>query len=79
MKEIPAQILKKVKTVLVEHMDDVLMNALDVKTREEIFKALPEEKEVVARSSGAGSSGSGRPSRGTDRSNALTCELRTGK
>ena len=48
LKEIPAQILKKVKTVLVEHMDDVLMNALDVKSREEIFKARPEEKEVAA-------------------------------
>ncbi|MCC6503149.1 MAG: endopeptidase La [Deltaproteobacteria bacterium] len=48
LKEIPAQILKKVKTVLVEHMDDVLLNALDVKTREEIFKGQPEEKEVAA-------------------------------
>ena len=28
-------------------MDDVLMKALDVKTREEIFKALAVEKELV--------------------------------
>jgi ATP-dependent Lon protease len=47
LKEIPAQILKKVKTVLVEHMDEVLIAALEVKSREEIFKARPEEKEVV--------------------------------
>ncbi|CAG1066800.1 ATP-dependent Lon protease [uncultured bacterium] len=48
LKDIPAQILKKVKTVLVEHMDEVLINALEVKSREEIFKARPEEKAVVA-------------------------------
>ena len=47
LKEIPPQILKKVSTELVEHMDDVLMKALDVKTREEIFKALAVEKELV--------------------------------
>jgi ATP-dependent Lon protease len=47
LKEIPAQILKKVKTVLVEHMDEVLIAALEVKSREEIFKARPEEKEVA--------------------------------
>ncbi len=48
LKDIPAQILKKVKTVLVEHMDEVLINALEVKSREEIFKTRPEEKPVVA-------------------------------
>ena len=48
LKEIPAQILKKVKTVLVEHMDEVLINALEVNSREDIFKVRPEEKPVVA-------------------------------
>ena len=48
LKEIPAQIMKKVKTVLVEHMDEVLINALEVNSREEIFKVMPEEKPVVA-------------------------------
>ncbi len=38
LKEIPAQILKKVKSVLVEHMDKVLVEALNVKSKEEIFK-----------------------------------------
>jgi ATP-dependent Lon protease len=47
LKEIPAQILKKVKTILVEHMDEVLINALEVKSREEIFKARPEEKKLA--------------------------------
>ena len=48
LKEIPAQILKKVKTILVEHMDEVLINALEVNSREEIFKVKPEEKAPVA-------------------------------
>lgn len=39
LKEIPAQVLKKVKPMLVEHMDDVLTQALKVQSREEIFKA----------------------------------------
>jgi len=38
LKEIPGQVLKKVKPVLVEHMDEVLVEALNVKGREEIFK-----------------------------------------
>lgn len=47
LKEIPQQILKKVKTELVEHMDEVLIKALDAKTREEIFKVKAVEKAVV--------------------------------
>ncbi len=39
LKEIPAQIMRKVKTHLVEHMDDVLVKALNAKSRDEIFKA----------------------------------------
>ncbi len=38
LKEIPSQILKKVESVFVEHMDDVLVQALNVKGREDIFK-----------------------------------------
>lgn len=38
LKEIPSQILKKVATVLVEHMDEVLVKALCVKGSEDIFK-----------------------------------------
>ncbi len=48
LKEIPQQILKKVKTELVEHMDEVLLKALDAKTREEIFKVKAVEKAVVS-------------------------------
>lgn len=46
LKEIPRQILKKVKTGIVEHMDEVLIKALDAKTREEIFKVKAVEKAV---------------------------------
>jgi ATP-dependent Lon protease len=47
LKEIPVQVLKKVKPVLVEHMDEVLVEALNVKSREDIFKEAkaPFEKE----------------------------------
>lgn len=38
LKDIPSQILKKVKPVLVKHVDDVLEKALHVKGREEIFR-----------------------------------------
>ncbi|MBI1911968.1 MAG: endopeptidase La [Deltaproteobacteria bacterium] len=40
LKEIPPQILSKVKPYLVEHMDQVLVQALNVKGREEIFKEI---------------------------------------
>jgi len=38
LKEMPAQILKKIKLVIVGHMDKVLTEALNVKNKEEIFK-----------------------------------------
>jgi ATP-dependent Lon protease len=38
LKDIPPQILRKVKPVLVGHMDEVLVHALKVKGREDIFK-----------------------------------------
>ncbi len=45
LKEIPRQILKKVKPVLVEHMDEVLVRALNVKKKEDIFRGPKEEFE----------------------------------
>ncbi|MBI5237120.1 MAG: endopeptidase La [Deltaproteobacteria bacterium] len=39
LKDIPPQVVKKLKIVLVEHMDEVLMHALNAKDREEIFSA----------------------------------------
>ncbi|MBI5643347.1 MAG: endopeptidase La [Deltaproteobacteria bacterium] len=60
LKEIPSLILKKVTPVLVEHMDEVLIQALKVKGREDIFKELkpnfekepapvPTEADIVVR------------------------------
>ncbi len=46
LKEIPALILKKVTPVLVAYVDDVLVRALDVKDRSEIFAAPLDDKEV---------------------------------
>ncbi|MEE9614826.1 MAG: endopeptidase La [Thermodesulfobacteriota bacterium] len=42
LKDIPSSVLKKVEVVVVEHMDDVLVHALNIKGRETIFK---EDKE----------------------------------
>ncbi len=38
LKEIPKEIMKDLKIVLVDHVDQVLVNALDVKNAKEIFK-----------------------------------------
>ncbi len=48
IKEIPSIILKKVKPIFVQHMDEVLVQALNVKSREDIFKLKPLEKEQPA-------------------------------
>ncbi len=48
IKEIPPQILKKVKPIFVQHMDEVLVQALVVKGRDEIFKGAKIEKEQAA-------------------------------
>ncbi|HLC18447.1 MAG TPA: endopeptidase La [Thermodesulfobacteriota bacterium] len=51
LKEIPRLIIKKVQPVLVEHMDEVLVQALRVHNRDEIFKGgkpVFEEKERAA-------------------------------
>jgi ATP-dependent Lon protease len=45
IKEIPAKILKEVELLLVEHMDDVLKQALLVSDPEKIFQKLDEEGE----------------------------------
>ncbi len=39
LKEIPKEVLKDLKIILVDHVDQVLVNALDVKNAKEIFKA----------------------------------------
>jgi ATP-dependent Lon protease len=50
LKEIPALILKKVTPVLVEYVDEVLVRALDVKDRSEIFTAAPlDDKKIRPR------------------------------
>ncbi|MBE9529246.1 MAG: endopeptidase La [Proteobacteria bacterium] len=49
LKEIPALILKKVTPVLVEYVDEVLVRALDVKDRSEIFTAPLDDKKVQSR------------------------------
>lgn len=38
LKDIPAQVLKEVKIVLVDHVDQVLVNALEIKNAKELFK-----------------------------------------
>ena len=43
LKEIPSQILKKVDVVLVENMDEVLVKALRVKSKKDIFALKKEE------------------------------------
>jgi ATP-dependent Lon protease len=38
LKDIPAQVMKKVEAVLLEHMDEVLVHALTVKSIDDLFK-----------------------------------------
>ncbi|MBK7844032.1 MAG: endopeptidase La [Bdellovibrionales bacterium] len=38
LKDIPAEVLKELKVISVDHVDQVLVNALDVKNAKEIFK-----------------------------------------
>lgn len=42
LKDIPKEVLKDLKVILVDHVDQVLVNALDVKNAKEIFKARAE-------------------------------------
>jgi ATP-dependent Lon protease len=54
IKEIPAQVLKKVTFIPVEHMDEVLSRALRVKSPDEIFKAVKEnfDKDIAGKDEG---------------------------
>jgi ATP-dependent Lon protease len=38
VKDIPEEIIKELQVILVDHVDQVLVNALDVKSAKEIFK-----------------------------------------
>ena len=38
LKDIPKEILKDLKIILVDHVDQVLINALDIKSPKELFK-----------------------------------------
>ncbi len=38
LKEIPKEIMKELKVILVDHVDQVLVNALDIKNAKELFK-----------------------------------------
>jgi len=42
LKEIPKEVLKDLKIILVDHVDQVLVNALDIKNAKELFKARAE-------------------------------------
>lgn len=39
LKDIPKEVMKDLKVILVDHVDQVLVNALDIKNAKEIFKA----------------------------------------
>jgi ATP-dependent Lon protease len=41
LKDIPKEVLKELKVILVDHVDQVLINALDIKNPKELFKATP--------------------------------------
>jgi ATP-dependent Lon protease len=43
LKDIPKEIMKDLKVILVDHVDQVLVNALDVKSSKEIFRARAEK------------------------------------
>ncbi|HND84163.1 MAG TPA: magnesium chelatase domain-containing protein, partial [Pseudobdellovibrionaceae bacterium] len=43
LKDIPKEVLKELKVILVDHVDQVLINALDIKNPREIFKVQKEE------------------------------------
>jgi ATP-dependent Lon protease len=42
LKDIPKEVLKDLKIILVDHVDQVLVNALDIKNAKELFKNRPE-------------------------------------
>lgn len=38
LKDIPKEVMKDLKIILVDHVDQVLINALDIKSPKELFK-----------------------------------------
>ena len=38
LKDIPKEVMKELKVILVDHVDQVLINALDIKSPKELFK-----------------------------------------
>lgn len=53
LKEIPKEILKDLKIVMVDHVDQVLVNALDIKNARELFKVrAPRESGIKANYTG---------------------------
>jgi ATP-dependent Lon protease len=42
LRDIPKEVLKEIKVILVDHVDQVLVNALDIKNAKELFKVRPE-------------------------------------
>jgi ATP-dependent Lon protease len=44
LKDIPKEVLKELKVILVDHVDQVLINALDIKSPKELFKAQSERE-----------------------------------
>ena len=44
LKDIPKEIMKDLKVILVDHVDQVLVNALDIKNAKELFK-VPNERQ----------------------------------
>lgn len=55
LKDIPKEVLKELKVILVDHVDQVLINALDVKSPREIFK-VQKEGEIGVRAQYSGQS-----------------------
>ena len=45
LKDIPKEVLKDLKIILVDHVDQVLVNALDIKNAKELFKARVERSQ----------------------------------
>jgi ATP-dependent Lon protease len=47
LKDIPKEVLKELKIILVDHVDQVLVNALDIKNAKELFKARAERSSGI--------------------------------
>ena len=47
LKDIPKEVMKDIKVILVDHVDQVLVNALDIKNAKDIFKNRPERGQGI--------------------------------